>query len=275
MTNFYFQNKDTILANISIDKNRIILHSYSKVLDKLYYNFEDWIHNRIEVSNRLNIYDMCKIAGMRNLEDYAKYTNSISVSDTFWMNNTDNLKNWNQVSLYSNRISKIIADVALNGITLLNGQNIKSPSPQYKLEGSADKFIKRHRNKDTDAIYLYKSCGELWREPMNVRPYSEYLVNQLEKGLNFKNYVNYNISEYNTDTNKIKPYSICKLFTNENIGIVDYDDSIFKNMSLYDLRKTCIQKGLKQDYNIITEMYKRGFLREIKLWWIKNYLKKQ
>ena len=255
MTHFYFQNKNQIIAELTLNKNNVIIHNYDKKLDKIYNNFSDWIKSRIEVANRLNIYDMCKIGGLRNLEDYAKATKSISATDTFWMNNTEDLKQWSKINVFKNRISKILADTALDGIQLLRGQNTDSPSPQYKLDGSADKCIKRHGiNKYNSPIYLYKSCGEIWREQMNVRPYSEYLVSQLEEKLSFTDFVKYNIIEKTTESNKIKPYSICKIFTNENIGLVDYSDSIFYKTDLLTLRKIFKQREMKRDYNILTEM---------------------
>ena len=196
---------------------------------------------------------MAKIAGMNTREAFLELSKAISVTDTLWVNSLKNPTNWEKVNPYSNRISKIIADIAIDGVQLYKNQNLASPSPQYRIDGSVDKCVKRIDGKD--GIYLFKTNGELWHEVMAVRPYSEYFaskfINIVDKNISK---VDYCITENITDTGYVKPYAYCKLFTSENNGLIEYSDSKYANTALIELVKQLKQKQNTKNIELIRSM---------------------
>lgn len=244
--------KNEAVGKIEVVKNVIVRMSLSNWFYTVYINPEAFITDRVDVVSRRNILDMCKYNGMYTLEDYINITKCISVTDSIWINKDKEPTTWDKVNAYNNRISNVLADSAINGIQYLYGKQIKSPSPQYRLSGSVDKCIKRVSGKQ--GLYLYKSNGTIEVEPSFVRPYSEYFANQVAQQLGINNIVKYDIKETVADNGYIKPYCICKIFTNENIALVDYGDSIFKDKSLTELAKYFIDKGMKDSAKTILDM---------------------
>lgn len=228
---FILMNKDKAFAEIHIENDYIII---DKILNPLPYyidNINSWIQSRTSIVRRSNLLKMAKLAGINLNIDYITITKAISMTDTFWIDDKNNHVSWDTINPYKNKLSSIMANMAINGVELYKNENLKSPSPQYRIDGSIDKCIKRHRS----ANYLYKTDGEKWSDLAGCRPYSEYFVTQLCEILGINNNVKYSIKENITYQGYIKPYCICKLFTNENIGFIEICDTKYKNESLSDL----------------------------------------
>jgi len=248
---------DLMLKNRCIGYLEIIGDSVTKIklsnwFSKVYHSPEDFILNRIDIVHRNNILDMCKIVGINNLEDYANITKCISTNDAFWLNNKSKPTEWDKISPYTNSISTALAEYALNGRGLLNGQHIKLPSPQYRIAGSADKCVKRIPGKR--GIYLYKSMGTIEVETVSVRPYSEYFAYQVAKQLGINNSIEYTLHEHIANNGHIKLYCVCKLFTDENNSLIDYEDSIYRDKSLLDIINILLKNNNKQEARNIANM---------------------
>lgn len=230
-----------MLINKPVGKIEIIKNSVNRIqlspwFNEVYSNPEEFIVSRINIIHRENIQNICKVLGINTLEEYANITNCISATDSFWLCNVNNQTSWDKVNAYTNPINIRLANAALNGVYDLHGNDLKSPSPQYRIAGSADKCIKRIHSKD--GLYLYKSSGDIAIEPTHVRPYSEYFAYQVAEKLGIKNAVAYDIHEHTTEDGFIKPYCICKIFTNENRALVDFCDSIYKNKTLLEIAQS-------------------------------------
>lgn len=234
---YYLMNKDAKIALLEcINDSIYIKEMYVRKLPAIVNNIDSLVSNRSTVIGRSNLLEMAKIAGMNTRDAFLELSKAISITDTIWINSIKNPTNWEKVSPYSNRISRIIADIAIDGVQIYRNQNLASPSPQYRIDGSADKCVKRVNGKE--GLYLYKTSGELWHEVMAVRPYSEYFASKfidiLDKNISK---VDYYITESTTDNGYIKPYAYCKLFTSEENGLVEYSDSVYNNIALLDLVK--------------------------------------
>ena len=234
MSNYFvLMNKDRALANLMVNRNYIDVLRYDKVLDTLFANPCEWIKGRIESARRHNINDIFKVGNIDTLEECIKVTHCVSATDTFWFKTLNETTNWQDVSVFSNRISKLIANAAIDGVHLLGNANAKSPSPQYNVIGTADKCIKRENGK----LILFKSSG-IAEFGINTRPYVEGVVTQVAKALGFKTVVTYDVKEtYIRSRNCYKPYCMCELVTNENTGLINYCDSKYNETNLMQLAK--------------------------------------
>lgn len=225
-------NKDKQIALINIEENNIKVIKKYKELPK-YLLDNKWLNERVSLYARQNILNIAKMSSIYNKEDFANIVKAISVTDTFWLNNIKNSINWSKINPYKNKISKIIANLAIDGFSNYSNIDIKSPSPQYRIDGVTDKCVKRV-NGD---LLLYKTSGEKWSELAGLRPYSEYFASIVANELGIKNYVSYNIKEVITNNGYIKPYSICKIFTDEYNGLIQICDTTYGKMETEELAR--------------------------------------
>lgn len=254
MSLYYLMNKDAKIALLECINDSIYMkETYVKELQAIVNNIDSWVSNRSTIIGRSNILEMAKIAGMNTRDAFLELSKAISITDTIWINSIKNPTNWEKVNPYSNRISRIIAEIAIDGVQLYKNQNLASPSPQYCIDGSADKCVKRINGKE--GLYLYKTNGELWHEVMAVRPYSEYFASKFMDILdNNISKVDYFIIERLTYNGYIKPYAYCKLFTSEKNGLVEYSDSIYNNVDLLDIVKHLKNRQNTKNVELIRDM---------------------
>lgn len=228
---YILMNKDKKLASLYVDKNYAAIQEIYGDIPMFIGNVSEWINHRTDFFGRTNIVKMAKLAGIHDKSDFLTITKAISINDTLWVNDLKYPTTWSKINPYTNRISKIMAEIALNGTGCYNNENLKSPSPQYRVDGSIDKCIKRYDN----TLYLYKTDGEKWSDKAGCRPYSEYYCTIIENQLKFIDYAKYNIIVNKTSEGYDKPYTYCKLFTNENEGLLQMENSKFKTTPLYEL----------------------------------------
>jgi len=238
MSEVYLMNKNTKIALLDSLGDRVcIKRLYTDKLQMIISDINGWLKNRTSIIGRENILKLAELANIKDIDSFLKITKAISVTDTFWVDDSNGKMKWDEISPYSNRISKIIANIAIDGIYLYRNQNISLPSPQYRLDGVLDKCVRRVDNRE--GLYLYKTSGEMWHEVNACRTYSEYFVSQFLKyiGLNTKYWTDYNISEHIVENNIVKPYAYCKIFTNEKYGLMHYGDTIYSDYNILDFKK--------------------------------------
>ncbi|MBR0518703.1 hypothetical protein IJJ97_02815, partial [bacterium] len=253
MANFQLMNGNNIIADLNIINNYVYIEKLYKDLPSFLENINEWISKRSTIFGRQNIINLAKLAGIDSTEDFVKIAKAISVTDTIWINDIQKPISWEKINPYKNRISTILANIAIDGYDLEFSSRLDSPSPQYRISGSVDKCVKRHNNR----LYLYKTDGGCWSDLAGKRPYSEYFVSQLEKILGFNNYTTYTIHEYEAfdetiKKNIIKPYCRCEFFTNEKYGLVECEHTIFRTKTIRELAN--LFRNSKRDINILREM---------------------
>lgn len=227
MTRFYLMNKHKRVALVEVHEDYVnIIETYCEI-PSYFVNFEHFITKHLGVIDRDNLIKLAKISSINSIEDLFRIGKAISVTDTLWMNQVDKQVSWSMVNPYKNRISNIMAYIAIEGVRNSNKPFIKSPSPQYRLGGSTDKCIKRV----SDRICIYKTDGACYSDINGNRPYSEYFTSKLEEILGVRNYVKYDVIENETNDNfirkVIKPYSRCEVFTNEKYGLIEYGNTVY------------------------------------------------
>ena len=253
---YYLMNKNNHIATLVLINGTFYIKEIKTTqFTKALYNIDKWINNRMTIVGRDNLLTMAKIAQIDSEDRFVELTKAISITDTFWVNSKNNPTTWDKISPYTNTISRIIANIAIDGLQLFNNQNLSSPSPQYKIGGSVDKCVKRINGKE--GIYLYKSCGEIKgnADVKVVRPYSEYFVSKFLDMIGMQyNRVYYYIDEKVTDDGNIKPYSVCKIFTNENTGLLEIGDSVYARTPLDELLNIFKDNGDRVSYSTLKNM---------------------
>lgn len=229
---YTLMNKDKALAYLEIEKNTAYITDIIGTLPGYIGNIYTWIEGRTSPIGRENINYLLKLAGIRNKAEYIEVTHGISLIDTFWLKKDTDTITWDKINPYKNRFSRIISEICLNGQYNYNGE-LRSPSPDYKLDGSVDKCWKRENGN----IWLYKTAGECWNSFSGLRPYMEYYASQVASELipNKTHYVPYSIKVSITNNGYRKPYCVCPIFTTEQYGLLQYGESKFKGTDLETL----------------------------------------
>lgn len=230
---YELMNKDRVLAILNVTETGAHIDKIIGTIPGYIGDVTSWVDSRTSPIGRANIGTLLKLAGIRNRQEYLSVTYGISLTDTFWVRPVGNTMVWDRVSPYKNRLSRIISEIALNGGFTAN--NVRSPSPEYTLDGSTDKCWKR----ENGIIYLYKTNGEKRSGITGNRPYCEYYACQVAKQLisNKRHFVHYGIKVAKTDNGYNKAYVKCPIFTSERFGYLPMDQSGYSGVELIDLYK--------------------------------------
>lgn len=228
---YQLMNKDRLIATLDITDTIAHITGVHDSIPGYIGNIQNWIDSRTSPVGRQNINTLLKLAEISTKQEFLCITHGISLIDTLWVRKCGEVINWEQINPYKNRFSRIISEVAINGTYY--GGNLRSPSPEYTLDGSADKCWKRENGQ----IYLYKTSGEKWSGITGNRPYCEYYASQVADKLipNKQHFVHYRIKVSKTKNNFNKPYVYCPIFTSERYGYVSIGESKFRYLGLEEL----------------------------------------
>ena len=249
---YYLMNKNKPMLKLNIVNNSI------KIVDEIvplprYLNSPDtWIVDRLNPVPRESIYMILKKAGINTLEDFDREMKAVSVTDTFWIKSDRDNYTWEKVSPHQNRLSLLAADIILNKGYIV--KDIRSPSPDFKVGGTADKFWKRINNR----LYLYKTNGTITNGKypyMTIRPYCEYYAAQVAERLKIPSnyYIQYKLNANIVPNEGLKPYLYCEAFTNENIGYMPLVNTEYSRYRIDQLFKAPIA-STDRDREIIASM---------------------
>lgn len=244
-------NKDRTCAKLDVNRDSINIVGMANKLSEIFKDPCNWINYRLQIRNRDKLYQMARFQNITYVQDYLDITKAIQATDTFWVKTRPD-DCWDKVSPYRNRISRIAASIAIDGLDHAYQPVLRTPQPQYTIAGQADKCIKRLDGKT--GLYLLKSCGQIgWREPNVVRPYQELCAQQVEAMLGFKRYTDYTVVEKDT-ADGVKPYSICKLFTNEDQSLIDFQDQKFGQMNIKQTLQFLKDSGKVEQLQTLKDM---------------------
>lgn len=244
-------NKDRTCAKLDVNRDSINIVGMANKLSEIFKDPCNWINYRLQIRNRDKLYQMARFQNITYIQDYLDVTKAIQATDTFWVKTRPD-DCWDKVSPYRNRISRIAASIAIDGLDHAYQPVLRTPQPQYTIAGQADKCIKRLDGKT--GLYLLKSCGQIgWREPNVVRPYQELCAQQVEELLGFRRYTDYTVVEKDT-AGGVKPYSICKLFTNEDQSLIDFQDQKFGQMNIKQTLQFLKDSGKVEQLQTLKDM---------------------
>lgn len=230
---FELMNKDKVLAILEVNRSRAYITKTVNKIPNFIQDINDWVDIRTSPVLRENISNLLKFANIHNKVEYLSVTYGISLTDTLWVRKVGDDTKWRDISPYTNKFSKIIGEIALN--CNYRGGKLKSPSPDYTVDGTADKCWKR----ENGIIYLYKTSGEKWSGITGNRPYMEYYANQVAERLfiNKHDFIKYDIKVRTTDQGYKKAYVRSPIFTSERYGFLPMWDSRYRGLEIVELDK--------------------------------------
>ena len=162
-----------------------------------------WLKHRTIPKNRAFVNAFlakCGLSANRPM-DVIAVCKGLSLNDSYWISDENEKKVFDQVNLYDNRFSKILAAIAFTGY----GSSVRSSfasSPEFTTNGMLPKCWRRMNGK----IFLYKGATS-GASNSGFEPYSEKYAYLVGKQLGF------DVVPYRTARWKGNLCSACEIFT--------------------------------------------------------------
>ena len=230
---YVLMNKDTPYALFSCEQDefgeeRAILREWYTDLRPIgLHSLTAWLEKRKAPKHRKHIELLLEQYGCTGLEGFLRVAHALSLNDTFWVKNTQEAICWADVSLYRNEFDALIAQAAFSGI--ISAESLSSTSPEFGTDGYYAKCWVRQ----DDRIYLYKAGSDTYE----IEPLSEFLACQLAEQLCPKA-VHYDLQFYHE-----RLVSTCRLFTDEQYGLIKISDLPDRPTTVSDLLQFYAEQG--------------------------------
>ena len=169
-----------------------------------------WLKHRAIPKNRAfvnSFLSKCGLSANRPL-DVIAVCKGLSLNDSYWVADEHETKTFEEVNLYKNRFSNILASIAFTGY----GSSVRSSfasSPEFTTNGMLPKCWRRINGK----VYLYKGATS-GASNTGFEPYSEKYAYLVGRQLGF-DVIPYRITKW-----KGNLCSTCELFTDINTAFI-------------------------------------------------------
>lgn len=169
-----------------------------------------WIRHRAIPKNRAFVNAFlakCGLSANRPM-DVIAVCKGLSLNDSYWISDERETKTFDQVNLYENRFSKVLANIAFTGY----GSSVRSSfasSPEFTTNGMLPKCWRRIDGK----IWLYKGATS-GASNTGYEPYSEKYASLVGKQLGF-DVIPYRLTRWNGNL-----CSACELFTDRETAYI-------------------------------------------------------
>lgn len=224
-------NKDIVLTRFWFEEEGTDFEILNAEDQKVAVRLERWLSDRNAAKYRNRIKEILKSMGCDRPSEFCKLTHCLSLNDTLWVKEDMDNISWNDVNLYTNEFSDIIANSAFSHYGLDN-VGMYSTSPEWTTNGQFSKCWKR---RDYGIVMLKGGVNE-----SRISPYCEVLASEIFCRLD-KRSVIYSLEYINES-----PVSVSKLFTSESIGLLPYYYLIGEGMripNLLDIHKEYSKYG--------------------------------
>ena len=216
MSEYFLMNKNVKLLLFRVDADELS-QEYSREIERYvddallppgFKSIEDWLGKRNYAKHKEHLQRWLAEWQMDSLVGFLEVTHALGLNDTLWVRKADESVSWEQVSLYSNDFTDVVAKTAFT--KGLQGLKLSSTSPEFTSEGSFEKCWIRDK---AGHIQLYKK-GTSGFANAGLEPYSEFYASQLSE-LICRSSLPYNLR-------RIKGHlvSVCPMFTDEANGFV-------------------------------------------------------
>ena len=211
---YYLLNKDTqlLLFRVCVDENSQQyceeIERYVECLPSGFSSVQEWVERRNYAKHKHHLQRWLKEWQLDTIQGFLDVTHALGLNDTLWVRKADDNLSWEQVSLYTNDFTDVVAKTAFS--KGLQGLKLSSTSPEFTSEGSFEKCWIRDK---AGQIQLYKKGTEGFVNA-GLEPYSEFYASQLS-ALICRSAVSYNLRRF-----KGHLVSSCQLFTSESEGFV-------------------------------------------------------
>ena len=216
MCEYFLMNNNSklLLFSVCIDE---LSQCYCKELERYvadellplgFSNIQAWTDRRNYAKHKYHLQRWPKEWQLDTISGFLDVTHALGLNDTLWVRRADDNLSCENVSLYSNEFSDVVAKTAFS--KGLQGLKLSSTSPEFTSEGSFEKCWVRDK---TGCIKLYKKGSEGFANA-GLEPYSEYYASQLSAFI-CRSSVSYNLRYF-----KKHLVSACSMFTDEDNGFV-------------------------------------------------------
>ena len=169
-----------------------------------------WIKHRTIPKNRAFVNAFLSKCGLsiNRPMDVVSVCKGLSLNDSYWISDELETKTFDQVNLYTNHFSRVLANIAFTGY----GSSVRSSfasSPEFTTNGMLPKCWRRIDRK----VYLYKGATS-GASNTGYEPYSEKYAYLVGKELGF-DVIPYKISRW-----KGNLCSSCEIFTSADISFI-------------------------------------------------------
>lgn len=169
-----------------------------------------WLKHRTIPKNRAFVNAFLARCGLsvNRPMDVIAVCKGLSLNDSYWISDEKETKSYDQVNLYENRFSNVLANIAFTGY----GSSVRSSfdsSPEFTTNGMLPKCWRRISGK----VFLYKGATSGASNTGN-EPYSEKYAYLVGKQLGF-DVIPYRIARW-----KGNLCSVCEIFTSKEISFV-------------------------------------------------------
>ena len=209
VSHFTLMNKDEKMLDFECRRNIFDEPEFSELLWHVdyrpigYRSLTTFLEQRKAPKHRQHIQKLLEQYGCDDLEGFIRVTYALSLNDTFWVRPDTATTQWRGMSLYTNEFNELISEAAFDGT--FSEMGISSTSPEFGTDGYYAKCWMR----DSDGIYLCKSGSALYE----IEPLSEFLASQVASVI-CQDSVMYDMDYYHN-----KLVSLCRLFTDEAVGL--------------------------------------------------------
>jgi len=212
---YYLMNKNTVVATFR-DESSFGSTIYTDLISvgKLPYGFRnitDWLNHRQAAKHRDHIKSLMRQCGCDALEGFIRVTHCTSINDTFWVKSMEEDVTWENVSLYQNEFNEVISRLAFEGVGLF-GEQFSSTTPEFGTSGVYSKCCTKGLDNE---MFMYKR-GTTGFANAGLEPYGEAFSSPIYDIIT-RNSVKYELCRYHR-----RMSSKCKIFTDENVGLVAY-----------------------------------------------------
>ena len=169
-----------------------------------------WLKHRTIPKNRAFVHSFlskCGLSANRPM-DVIAVCKGLSLNDSYWIADENENKTFDQVNLYENRFSNVLANIAFTGY----GSSVRSSfasSPEFTTNGMLPKCWRRIQGK----IYLYKGATS-GANNTGYEPYSEKYAYLVGKQLGF------DVIPYKMTKWKGNLCSACEIFTSKDLSYI-------------------------------------------------------
>ncbi len=169
-----------------------------------------WLKHRTIPKNRAFVNSFLAKCGLNANRpmDVITVCKGLSLNDSYWISDENEVKTFDQVNLYENRFSNILANIAFTGY----GSSVRSSfasSPEFTTNGMLPKCWRRISGK----VYLYKGATS-GASNTGYEPYSERYAYLAGRQLGF------DVIPYHLTRWKGHLCSACEIFTGKEISYI-------------------------------------------------------
>lgn len=246
MCEYFLMNKNSKLLLFRVRKDdfsQFFCEEIERYVDDAllppgFRSIQEWTDRRNYAKHKSHLQKWLRLWQLDTVKGFLDVTHALGLNDTLWVRKADESISWENVSLYSNDFSDVVAKTAFS--KGLQGLQLSSTSPEFTSEGSFEKcWIKNKAGN----IFLYKKGSEGFANS-GFEPYSEFYAAQLSTRI-CRSALSYDLRRF-----KKHLVSSCPMFTDENNGFVPiykYLDSS-KSYRLADILAFVKSFGMEEDF---------------------------